>query len=97
MLLSAISIDANRRVFPLAFTIVEKENKSAWMWFFLYLKNFNSEENLYPWIVITNRHKGIIAALEVIFPESNIRYYTRHRLANVKIEVKRGIILKGLY
>jgi len=32
-LLIAISIDANNKLVPLAFALVEKENKDSWGWF----------------------------------------------------------------
>ncbi|KAG6476853.1 hypothetical protein ZIOFF_066101 [Zingiber officinale] len=40
VLLSAIGLDGNNQLFPIAFTIVESENKYAWYFFFELLSNF---------------------------------------------------------
>ena len=32
-ILSAIARDANNNIFPVAFAVVEQENKDSWVWF----------------------------------------------------------------
>lgn len=41
--------------------------------------------------------KEIIAALEGVFLRSDVRFYAKHILANIKNEVKQKVILKGFY
>ncbi|XP_019459875.1 PREDICTED: uncharacterized protein LOC109359630 [Lupinus angustifolius] len=60
-LLIASSQDGNRRVFPVAFAIVEGETKEAWEWFFYNLKTYvTPQENL---CIISDRGTGLLAAL----------------------------------
>ncbi|XP_019423103.1 PREDICTED: uncharacterized protein LOC109360782 [Lupinus angustifolius] len=60
-LLIASSQDGNRRVFPVAFAIVEGETKEAWEWFFFNLKTYvTPQENL---CIISDRGTGLLAAL----------------------------------
>nr|XP_009776971.1 PREDICTED: uncharacterized protein LOC104226639 [Nicotiana sylvestris] len=38
-LLSAVTLDGNNNIFPIAYETVEKENKETWEWFLTYLMN----------------------------------------------------------
>ncbi|XP_019460005.1 PREDICTED: uncharacterized protein LOC109359765 [Lupinus angustifolius] len=61
-LLIASSQDGNRRVFPVAFAIVEGETKEAWEWFFYNLKTYvTPQPNL---CIISDRGTGLLAALQ---------------------------------
>jgi len=37
-ILTAIGVDANQQILPLAFAFVEGENKESWLWFLRHLK-----------------------------------------------------------
>ena len=37
-ILTAIGVDANQQILPLAFAFVESENKESWLWFLRHLK-----------------------------------------------------------
>lgn len=66
ILLSAVSVDTNSRVFPLAYAVMKIEN--FWIWFFRYLKQCIGEGAPHFWTIMTDRQKGILAALENEFP-----------------------------
>ena len=66
-LLVAIATDANNRVFPLAFDLVEVENNDNWEWFLplLRTKVLPAEREI---CVISDRNQGILNAVEIDIP-----------------------------
>ena len=62
VLLSAMALDANSGIFPLAVCICEKETQCSWEWFLSNLNihlNFPSDKNL---TFMSDRQKGVIQA-----------------------------------
>jgi hypothetical protein len=61
-LLIAIFVDANNKLVPLAFSLVEKENKGSWRWFlrlvWIHVVGLGREVG-----VISDRHQGILNAV----------------------------------
>jgi len=51
--------------------------------------------NTYPWTVMTDKQKGLIPAVEEIFPESEHRFCVRHLYSNFKDAGFKGEILKN--
>nr|XP_023872004.1 uncharacterized protein LOC111984617 [Quercus suber] len=64
MLMIAMAIDANQKVLPLAFAVVDKESRASWRWF---LECFRTSiEHVIPAegiCIISDRHKGIKCAI----------------------------------
>ncbi|TXG64419.1 hypothetical protein EZV62_011413 [Acer yangbiense] len=88
VLLSAVSLDANSGLFPLAICIGEKETQESWEWFLYNLKvflNYPTNRNL---TFMSDRQKGVIAALQIHFPFAHRRYCARHIYANFKLTFK---------
>ncbi|KAK1591388.1 hypothetical protein Q3G72_006827 [Acer saccharum] len=84
ILLSALSLDANSGLFPLAVCICEKETKYSWMWFLNNLKmylQFPSDKHL---CFMSDRQKGLIKAVSKHFPTASKRYCARHIYANFR-------------
>ena len=55
--LVAIARDSNDNIFPIAFAVVEQENKDSWVWFLqLFSNDIGNLEQLNP-VFITNRQK----------------------------------------
>ena len=84
-LLIAISIDANNKLVPLAFALVEKENKDSWGWF-LRLVRIHVVGPGREVGVISDRHQGILNAVrEQIdgYPPLHHRWCTRHLAENL--------------
>lgn len=57
MLLSAVSLDANKGVFPLEFCICEVECKASWLWFFGLLKEHMNIQNDNSLTIMSDRQK----------------------------------------
>ncbi|XP_050204978.1 uncharacterized protein LOC126655018 [Mercurialis annua] len=83
-LLSAVGIDANDCIYPIAWDVVDKENKENWSWFLELLADDLDIGNSYGWAFMSDRKKGLIPALESLFPHAEHRYCVRHIHSNFK-------------
>ncbi|KAK2634223.1 hypothetical protein Ddye_029015 [Dipteronia dyeriana] len=73
VLLSAVALDANSGIFPLAVCICEKETTNSWLWFLNNLNMFllySAEKHL---TFMYDRQKWVITTLETNFPSANKR------------------------
>ncbi|EPS64713.1 hypothetical protein M569_10068, partial [Genlisea aurea] len=85
-LLVAIGLDPNNSICPIAWAMVEGENKSSWTWFLNLLK-FDlkiSEENMRDFTFMSDKDKGLTPALQMLFPTSHFRFCVRHLYENMK-------------
>ena len=69
VLLSAVALDANSGIFPIAVCVCEGENTYSWKWFLHLLKEQVGEETRRI-TFMSDRQKGIITALSDHFPNS---------------------------
>ena len=84
-LLVAISCDADNALVPLAFALVEKENKDSWGWF-LRLVRIHIVGPGREVCVISDRHQGILSAVQEQLPgyaPLHHRWCTRHLAENL--------------
>ncbi|KAK3211560.1 hypothetical protein Dsin_016266 [Dipteronia sinensis] len=84
VLLSAVALDANIGIFPLAVCICEKNTKWSWMWFLNNLKMFLLFPEGKHLCFISDRHKGLVKTLETHFPLASTRFCARHIYANFR-------------
>ena len=59
VLLTAVGIDANDCIYPIAYAVVEIENKSSWKWFMEFLKHDLCIHEQKTWTFISDRQKVI--------------------------------------
>ncbi|KAL6209772.1 hypothetical protein ACLB2K_020711 [Fragaria x ananassa] len=64
-LLTAIGIDANNKIFPIAYAMVERESEETWTWFLGYLQQDVKIERDSSYVFITDKQKGLDNALKV--------------------------------
>ena len=57
--MTAVGIDPNDCIYPIAMAVVEVECKDSWLWFLNTLKSGLGIENTYPWTVMTDKQKVI--------------------------------------
>ncbi|KAH9723243.1 mutator transposase mudra protein [Citrus sinensis] len=79
VLLSAVSIDANYGIYPLAVCVAENENTESWVYFMerLYEQiGCNDGEGL---CFMSDRHKRILNALERVFTQALKRYCCKQK------------------
>ncbi|XP_027156653.1 uncharacterized protein LOC113757707 [Coffea eugenioides] len=61
VLLAAVALDANNSIFPIAFAIVEIENREIWSWFFHFCEEFFGPfHNNSPLTVMSDRQKILL-------------------------------------
>uniref|UniRef100_A0A803PYD3 SWIM-type domain-containing protein n=1 Tax=Cannabis sativa TaxID=3483 RepID=A0A803PYD3_CANSA len=98
-LLTAIGIDADNGIYPVAFAVVEIENKETWNWFLQCLRVDLKIENSNHWTFITDKQKGLQQSLKDMWeegiPEAEHRHCARHLEKNF-IKVFRDKKLKDL-
>lgn len=95
MLLAAIGIDPNNSQFPIAFSIVEKENTETWTWFMELLREDLRIENSTAFTVMSDRQNGLEKVVADIFPGAEQRFCVRHLHANFKKDHS-GLLLKQM-
>ncbi|KAJ0053177.1 hypothetical protein Pint_01757 [Pistacia integerrima] len=94
VLLSAVSIDANSGIYPLALCICEIENNESLGFFLSLLRDFLGDVD--PVIFMSDKQKDILNALEKHWPNARTRYCVRHVYANF-IQKISGIHLRNLF
>ncbi|KAH9752681.1 SWIM-type domain-containing protein [Citrus sinensis] len=96
VLLTAVGIDANYGIYPLALCVVESENTYSWEFFMEKLYDqigCNGGEGL---CFMSDRQKGVINAIDRVFPNAIKRYCCRHIYANFKQKFP-GTLLKKVF
>src|SRR5437667_9832868 len=102
ILLSATATDANGSLFPLAYAIVAVENDNNWFWFATILHDvihMHSPAFLVPrgLVFISDRQKGLLEAIELLFPSSPNGYCLRHLYENMHKKYKNPQLRERLY
>ncbi|XP_019196245.1 PREDICTED: uncharacterized protein LOC109190237 [Ipomoea nil] len=94
-LLSAIGLDGDNCMFPIAFAVVEGELKESWTWFLKLLDNdLNIGSNPHAWTIISDKQKGLLPAVEELFTGLEQRFCVRHMHANFLKDGFTGNVLK---
>ena len=65
-LLTAVGMDPNDCIFPVAFTVVEVEDTSTWSWFLTTLKQDLGIVNTEPWTIMSDKQKVSLAYLNFL-------------------------------
>ncbi|XP_071738981.1 uncharacterized protein [Rutidosis leptorrhynchoides] len=83
-LLTAVGIDPNNGIYPLAYAIVEAESIQSWTWFLECLgKDLDLSVNS-NFTFISDRQKGILPAVASVYPCAEHWYCVRHLHQNFK-------------
>ncbi|XP_023766260.2 uncharacterized protein LOC111914783 [Lactuca sativa] len=82
--LTAVGLDSNNGIYPLAYAIVESENTASWKWF---LENLGDDLELGSnsnYTFISDRQKGLQIAVDQLFHNGEHRYCIRHIHDNMR-------------
>ena len=94
-LLATVGIDANNGMYPIAYAIVEIENKETWSWFMELVIEDLEIVNDTRYVIISDKQKGLLPAAESLFPNAEHRHCVRHLYNNFKSDFP-GIGLKQM-
>ncbi|KAE8681017.1 hypothetical protein F3Y22_tig00111344pilonHSYRG00032 [Hibiscus syriacus] len=97
-LLSTVGRDINNQIFPIAWVVVEVENRETWTWF---LKNLQTDLNLGDGenvTLLSDMQKGLLEEVPLCLPNVEHKFCARHIYANWKKPQKRiGKLKKAAY
>jgi hypothetical protein len=82
-LLIAVGIDAEDQILPLAFALVPVENEEWWIWFCQHLALAFGEFPYPQYVVISDRDKGLLNAVESELPGARHALCCQHLSENV--------------
>ncbi|XP_076923134.1 uncharacterized protein LOC143585176 [Bidens hawaiensis] len=83
-ILTAVGTDGNNCLYPVAFAIVEAKCTDSWK---LFLDLLGDDLDLPPdanFTFISDRQKGLIQAVESVFPRAEHQFYCRHIHENLR-------------
>ncbi|KAL4587707.1 hypothetical protein LXL04_000581 [Taraxacum kok-saghyz] len=86
--LTAVGLDSNNGIYPVAYVIVESENMASWKWFLDCLGDDLDLGINSNFTFITDRQKGLIPAICSRFPHAEHRFCPRHIYQNMKRDWK---------
>lgn len=84
MLLVALGRDADNSIYPIAWAIVQVENTDNWLWFVKKIKYDLGLLNGEGFIMVSDRQKGLIKAVQTELPGIEHRMCVRHIYGNLK-------------
>nr|GEX06822.1 transposase, mutator type [Tanacetum cinerariifolium] len=90
-ILVAVGVDTNNEIYLVAYARVEAESKASWSWFLNSLGQDLGIEANFNYTFISDRQKGLVQAIESMFPRAEHMYCVRHIHENVKSQFKGGV------
>ncbi|CAI9274655.1 unnamed protein product [Lactuca saligna] len=81
-LLAAIGRDGNNQIYPIAWAVVNVENKDNWKWFIELLQSDIETVQENGLTLISNQHKGLLEAIKEVMPHAEHRQRAHHICAN---------------
>ncbi|XP_048319534.2 uncharacterized protein LOC125418882 [Ziziphus jujuba] len=96
ILLSAVALDANSGIFPIAICVCEGESTGTWGWFLNLLNEYIGEVETRIISFMSDRQKGVLASLQQIFSQHKTRFCAKHIYANFRGKFS-GLKLMGLF
>ncbi|GKE39454.1 FAR1-related sequence 10, partial [Tanacetum coccineum] len=67
-MLKVVGVDANNRIYPVAYGIMESENQYSWTWFLSCLADDLELLSNFNFTFITDRQKGLLLIIAKLFP-----------------------------
>ncbi|XP_022642195.1 uncharacterized protein LOC111242577 [Vigna radiata var. radiata] len=94
--LTAIARDPNEQMLPLAYAVVEVENKETWTWFLqILIEDLGGDEVCGRCTWMSDQQKGLVQAVQDLLPRAEQRFCLRHLYSNFRKRFS-GQILKNL-
>ncbi|CAH9125380.1 unnamed protein product, partial [Cuscuta epithymum] len=81
-LLAAVGVDGNDQMVPIAWAVVDKENKNNWKWFLCWLAHELDLDDGSRLTLISDMQKGLLGSIQLVVPQAEHRWCARHVWAN---------------
>ncbi|XP_016647397.1 PREDICTED: uncharacterized protein LOC103334793 [Prunus mume] len=81
--LTAVGVDGNNGMYPVAYVVVEVESKSSWIWFLELLIEDLKIENGKAWVFMSDKQKGLIPAIKTLLPTAEHKIFKRQVYLNM--------------
>ncbi|KAL2245754.1 UNVERIFIED_CONTAM: hypothetical protein Sindi_2843600 [Sesamum indicum] len=94
ILLTAVGVDPNNNLYPIAYAVVNTESRETWEWFLILLKTDLAIENQSEYVFMSDKQKGLIQAFQEVLPAAPHRFCVRHMHSNFKNAGFRGLAFK---
>ncbi|KAG8387629.1 hypothetical protein BUALT_Bualt02G0041000 [Buddleja alternifolia] len=97
VLLTSMSVDPNKNLYPISYAVVSGETKIAWEWFLMMLKEDLSIVRDDAITFLSDKQKGLIPTFEKVFPGADNKFCIRHLHGNMKMaDAREKLILTML-
>ncbi|XP_060668073.1 uncharacterized protein LOC107412125 [Ziziphus jujuba] len=96
VLLVAVGVDPNNSIFPLAFSVCEEENYDNWIWFLNLISEYIGVHEIRRICFISDRQKGLLKAINEVFPNAFNRSCAKYIFANFKSHFP-GLKVRNLF
>ncbi|XP_021806105.1 uncharacterized protein LOC110750138 [Prunus avium] len=83
-ILTAVGVNGNNGLFPIAYVVAEIVNKDSWIWFLSLLIEDLGIRNGLSWAFISDKQKGLIPAIAHVLPTAEHRMCVRHLYNNFR-------------
>ncbi|KAL2237733.1 UNVERIFIED_CONTAM: hypothetical protein Sindi_0965000 [Sesamum indicum] len=74
ILLTAVGVDPNNKLFPICYAVVDKECRETWEWFLIILKHDLNIVRDFEYTFMSDKQKGLMQALGDVFAASDHRF-----------------------
>ncbi|XP_076924141.1 uncharacterized protein LOC143586481 [Bidens hawaiensis] len=95
-MLTAVGLDSNNGIYPVCYAIVESESNNSWNWFLELLSEDMEIGSNSRFTFMSDRKKGLLQAIQTLFPCAEHRYCLRHIHENMKLAGYRGVLYKNM-
>ncbi|KAI3458672.1 hypothetical protein Pfo_015335 [Paulownia fortunei] len=95
VLLTAVEVEPNNNIYPIAYVVVGKEENGMCDWFLTFFKIDLNIEKDFKYTFMSDKQKGLIQAFEEVFPNSAHRFCVKHMHSNFKNIGFRGQAFKS--
>ncbi|WVZ07084.1 hypothetical protein V8G54_020430 [Vigna mungo] len=84
-LLTAVGRDGNEQMLPIAYAVVEVENKESWTWFLqLLIEDLGGKDVCAGITFMSDQQKGLLASFQDLLPRVEQRFCVRHLYSNFR-------------
>ncbi|XP_074307744.1 uncharacterized protein LOC141642731 [Silene latifolia] len=90
-------LDGNNNIYPVAWAVVEVENRDSWTWFLELLASDLGKVEGEGLTFMSDKQKGLLDVLNMVIPKADVRFCARHIWANFKLNFNGQVFKKSFW